>query len=113
MSPAAAANWPMARMAGHPRIAFRRRHSMASPYSSRPRYRNSRSTLSVRAGFAQTWAGPTPLAQSQKALQGWCGSPPPLLKIRTANFLETAKSFLGDFATSYFVLLNESDWFEV
>src|SRR6266496_4892184 len=56
MSPAAADNWPMAPMAGHRPIAFRKRRSTVLPYSSRPRYRSSRSTLSVPAGSGATWA---------------------------------------------------------
>src|SRR5437762_12696584 len=96
----------MAPMAGHRPIAFRKRRPTALPYSSRPRYRSSRSTLSVPAGSGPTWAAPTPPAQSPKARLALSGSRPTLLKTRPASFGGIERSFPGDSLTSYFVLLN-------
>jgi hypothetical protein len=69
----------------------RRRHSTASLSSSPPRYRTSRSTLSVPAGSAPTWAGPTQLTHSPKSASGivWLAADAP--QDQTSKFLRDRK----------------------
>src|SRR5207248_4594906 len=98
MSQAAAANWPMAPMVGHPLIAFQKRHSTASPHNWLRLCRNSPSIPSVRAGSGLTWVDRTPAVQLGKEPPASSGSPRTLRKTKPASFLETAKQSPGDLA---------------
>src|SRR5438094_341434 len=96
MSRAAAANWPVAPMVGHPRIAFRRRHSTASPHNLPRLCRNSPSIPSVRAGSGPTWADRTPPVQLGKEPRASSGSPWTLRKTKPVSYGAIAKSFHGE-----------------
>src|SRR5436309_9592013 len=96
MSQAAAANWPMAPMVGHPLIAFQKRHSTASPHNLLRLCRNSPSIPSVRAGSGLTWVDRTPAVQLGKEPPASSGSPRTLRKTKPVSSGAIAKSFHGE-----------------